>query len=103
MSELLRGKVYQKIKRDILSGVYQPGEQLSANQLADHYQVSATPVREALNALEQEDFIEVIPRVGFFVARITIKDIRDMFEYRIILEGASAEMAARSITEEELN
>lgn len=103
MPELLRDQIYQTIKRDILRGVYQPGEQLSANQLAKRYKLSSTPVREALNALEQEGFIETIPRVGFFVARITIKDIRDMFEYRIILEGASAEMAARYITDEELN
>lgn len=102
MPELLRDQIYQNIKRDILSGVYQPGEQLSANQLAEQYQLSSTPVREALNALEQEGFIDAFPRVGFFVARITIKDIRDMFEYRIILEGASAEMAARYINDEEL-
>ena len=103
MPELLRDQIYQTIKYHILRGVFQPGEQLSANQLAKRYKLSSTPVREALNALEQEGFIETIPRVGFFVARITIKDIRDMFEYRIILEGASAEMAARYITDEELN
>jgi len=103
MPELLRDQIYQSIKRDILSCVYQPGEQLSANQLAERYKLSATPVREALNALEQEGLIEAIPRIGFFVSRITIKDIRDMFEYRIILEGATAEMAARYITDEELN
>jgi DNA-binding GntR family transcriptional regulator len=103
MPELLRDQVYGMIKRDILSGVYQPGVMLSANELASRNKFSSTPVREALNALEQEGFIETIPRVGFFVARITIKDIRDMFEYRIILEGASAEIASRSITDEELN
>jgi DNA-binding GntR family transcriptional regulator len=103
MSELLRDKIYGMIKRDILSGEYQPGVLLSANQLAERYKFSSTPVREALNALEQEGFIETIPRVGFFVARISIKDIRDMFEYRIVLEGASAELASRFITDEELN
>jgi len=103
MPELIRDQIYQNIKRDILSGVYQPGEQLSANQLAERYQISATPVREALNALEQEGFVNVIPRIGFFVSHVTVRDIRDMYEYRIILEGASAEMAAHYITEDELD
>lgn len=102
MPELLRDQIYHNIKRDILSGVYKPGEQLSANQLAEHYQISATPVREALNALEQEGLVNVIPRIGFFVSQITVQDIRSMYDYRIILEGASAEMAARYITDEEL-
>jgi DNA-binding GntR family transcriptional regulator len=102
MPELIRDQIYQKIKRDILSGVYRPGEQLSANQLAERYQISSTPVREALNALEQEGLVNVFPRIGFFVSQITVQDIRSMYDYRIILEGASAEMAARYITEEEL-
>jgi DNA-binding GntR family transcriptional regulator len=102
MPELIREQIYQNIKKDILSGVYRPGEQLSANQLAERYQISATPVREALNALEQEGFVDVFPRIGFFVSHVTVTDIRSMYDYRIILEGASAEMAARYITQEEL-
>lgn len=102
MPELLRDQIYQSIKRDILSGVYQPGEQLSANQLAERYAISATPVREALNALEQEGLVNVFPRIGYFVSHVTVQDIRAMYDYRIILEGASAEMAALFITKEEL-
>ena len=102
MPELLRDQIYHNIKRDILSGVYQPGEQLSANQLAERYLISATPVREALNALEQEGLVNVFPRIGYFVSQVTVQDIRSMYDYRIILEGASAEMAALYITKEEL-
>ena len=102
MPELLRDQIYQNIKRDILSGVYQPGEQLSVNQLAERYDTSATPVREALNILEQERLVDVLPRIGYFVSHITVQDIRAMYDYRIILEGASAEMAAHYITEAEL-
>jgi DNA-binding GntR family transcriptional regulator len=102
MPELLRDQIYQNIKRDILSGVYKPGEQLSVNQMAERYESSVTPVREALNALEQEGLVNVIPRTGYFVTHVTVQDIRAMYDYRIILEGASAEMAARYITEDEL-
>ncbi|MDD5468806.1 MAG: GntR family transcriptional regulator [Anaerolineales bacterium] len=103
MPGLLRDQIYKKIKRDILTGVYTPGEQLSANQMAAGYSTSATPVREALNLLEQEGFVEVLPRIGFFVARITVKDIRDIYDYRIIIEGSAAELAARYIAQNELD
>jgi DNA-binding GntR family transcriptional regulator len=103
MPELLRDQIFQKIKRDILTGVYKPGDQLSANQIAESYKISATPVREALSILEQEGFVDVLPRIGFFVARITVKDIRDMYDYRIIIEGAAAELAAKYIAQNELD
>jgi DNA-binding GntR family transcriptional regulator len=102
MPELVRDQIYQIIKKDILMGVYQQGDQLSANQLAEKYNISATPVREALNTLEKEGFLEVIPRIGFFVARVTTKNVRDIYEYRIIIEGAAAELAATRITDEEI-
>ena len=103
MPELLREQVYQAIKLDILKGVYKAGEQLSANQLSERYQLSATPIREALSALQREGLVEIIPRVGCFVSYVTIKDVQDIFQLRLILEGASAEIAARHITDEELH
>lgn len=102
MPELLRDQIYQKIKDDILTGIHGPGKQLSINELAEEYQASATPVREALNVLQREDLVEIIPRVGYFVSQMTIKDVQDIFELRLIIESASAEMAARNITDEEI-
>ena len=99
---LLRERVYNRIKNDILSGVYRMGDKLPVDKLAEEYQVSKTPVREALNTLQNEGLVEIVPRVGYFVAHMTVKEVQDLFELRLILEGASAEMAARSITEDEL-
>ncbi len=102
-AELLSKQVYQDLKRDILHGIYKGGEQLSANDLAEKYEISITPVREALNSLRQEGFVDILPRVGYFVTHMTMKDIQDLFELRIILEGASAELAAKNISEQELD
>jgi DNA-binding GntR family transcriptional regulator len=102
MADLLRDKIYDSIMKDILKGVFKPGEQLSVKQLADKYGVSASPIREALNALKKDRMVEVIPRMGFFVSRVTLREIQETYELRIILEGASAEMAASRITEKEL-
>ena len=102
MSELLREQIYQDLKEDILTGLYEVGKRLSVDELARKYKVSKTPVREALNALQREDLVQIIPRVGYFVSQMTVKDVKDIFELRLIVEAASAEMAASSITEEEL-
>ena len=72
------------------------------DRLAEKYQVSKTPIREALNALQHEGLVEIIPRVGYFISQMTIKDVQDIFDLRLIIEGASAERAAQNITEEEL-
>jgi len=102
MGMLLRDQVHEGIRSDILSGLYRMGERLPVDKLAQEYQVSKTPVREALNTLQNEGLVTIVPRVGYFVSHMTVKDAQDLFELRLILETASAEMAARNITEEEL-
>jgi DNA-binding GntR family transcriptional regulator len=101
-NELLRSQVYADLKRDILHGLYKGGEQLAASELAIRYSISITPVRDALNALHQEGLVDILPRIGYFVSQISMKDIQDVFELRLILEGAAAEKAAQNISEEEL-
>lgn len=98
----LNEKVYQMLRNDILLGVYHPGERLDVNKLVGQYSVSRTPIRDALNVLQREGLVEIVGRVGYFIARITIRDIEDIFQLRLIVETASAELAARVITQEEL-
>jgi DNA-binding GntR family transcriptional regulator len=100
--KLLRNHVYQQIKQDIISGVYASGLSISPDSLAKRHRVSLTPVREAFHALQKEGLIEIIPRVGYFVSSVTVKDIQDIFSLRVIIEGAAAELAAQNITDEEL-
>mgnify|MGYP001076259628 CR=1 FL=1 len=102
MTMLLRDQVHKRIRNDILSGLYRMGERLPVDKLAQECQVSKTPVREALNTLQNDGLVTIIPRVGYFVSHMTVKDAQDLFELRLILETASAEMAARNITEEQL-
>lgn len=103
MALLLREQVYQSIKSDILSGLYRMGERLPVDKLATDYQVSKTPVREALNTLQNEGLITIVPRVGYFVSHMTVKEAQDLFDLRLILETASAEMAATKATEQDLS
>jgi DNA-binding GntR family transcriptional regulator len=98
----LRELVLESLREAIFNGTLQPGERLMEIQLADELGVSRTPVREALRNLELEGFIVMIPRKGAYVADLTLKDIEDVFEIRIALEGLAAELCAERMTEEEI-
>ena len=65
--------------------------------------VSRTPVREALRQLELEGLVHIIPNKGAFVEGVTLKDIKDIYEMRTLLEGLCARWAAGNITKEQLD
>ena len=99
----LRGKVYDRIREDILNGVYKEHEELKEATLGKMMDVSRTPVREALRQLELEGLVEIIPNKGARVTGITKKDIDDIYQIRYLLEGLSARWATEHVTEEQLD
>lgn len=64
-------------------------------QLAEQYSSGLTPIREALQRLAQEGFVQAIPRFGYIVSPIALSDVREIFELRAILETAAARLAAQ--------
>jgi DNA-binding GntR family transcriptional regulator len=85
---------YEHIRQAIMSGRCSPGQDLVEETLAKELGVSRTPVREALRELEQEGLVEIIPFKGARVMTQTIKDIFDIFDIKIRLEGLCASHAA---------
>ena len=71
-------------------------------ELSQHYETSVTPVRDALQMLSQEGLVTIRPRSGYFVARITLKQLRDMMDLRKTLELAAIERATLRITDEQI-
>ena len=98
----LRGKVFHKIREDILSGKYKDNEELKEVAIADELGVSRTPVREAFRQLELEGLIQIIPNKGAYVTGISIKDVKDIYLIRSLLEGLCARWATENITKEQL-
>ena len=78
--------VYRSLREQIISGRLRPGEKLSDLRLSAELQVSRTPVREALYRLAQDGIVQVLRRRGFAVARITPRDVRELYEIRLGLE-----------------
>lgn len=99
----LRGRVFSKIREDILNGKYKEHEELKEVAIGEELGVSRTPVREAFRQLELEGLIQIVPNKGAYVTGITAKDVRDIYMIRSLLEGLCARWATDHITEEQLD
>ena len=94
--------IYKKIRTDIITGKKKPGERLFIDTLKNDFGTSATPVRDALHMLNQEELITIKPRSGYYVAKVSLKELNDMLELRQILELAAVERAAKKISTEQI-
>lgn len=98
----LRGRVFHKLRDDILSGKYEEHEELREILIGEELGVSRTPVREAFRQLELEGLIQIIPNKGAYVTGITEKDVRDIYVIRSLLEGLCAKWATEHITKQQM-
>lgn len=98
----LRGRVFHKLREDILSGRYEEHDELKEVTIGEEMGVSRTPVREAFRQLELEGLIQIIPNKGAYVTGITEKDVKDIYMIRSLLEGLCARWATEHITNEQL-
>ena len=98
----LRIRVFNAIENAILDGEYKDGDSLNELRLSKELGISRTPVREALMQLELEGLVRRVPNKGAVVVGVTEKDIHDIYEIRIRIEGLAARLCAENITEEEL-
>lgn len=95
--------VYRALKRDIIMLRHRPGASLTESDLAALYGSSRVPVRESCRRLQQEGFLTSLPYKGYFVNRISLKEIGDSFDLREVLETHAIALAARRVTTEELD
>jgi DNA-binding GntR family transcriptional regulator len=95
-------RICEELRHSIIFGHHEPGERLNLDELAIRHGTSVTPVREALQMLNQEGLVTIKPHAGFYVTRVTLKELRDMLELREILEVASVERAVVRITDEQI-
>ncbi len=98
----LRGRVFNRLREDILSGKYEEHEELKEVAIGEELGVSRTPVREAFRQLELEGLIQIVPNKGAYVTGITAKDVKDIYMIRSSLEGMCARLATENVTQEQL-
>lgn len=98
----LSEKLADRIRADIVKGVFSDGERLIEPKLAEIYGTSRTPIREAFRQLETEGFIEIVPRKGAIVKELTISDIDNLYAIKANLEGLAARQAVVYITDKDI-
>ena len=99
---LLTERAYERIRRDIVCCAIAPGSEISESQLSTHYKLGKAAVRVALTKLAHDGLVRAIPRRGYRIVPVTLKDIHDVFELRLMLEPAAARMAAGKVNTQQL-
>jgi len=96
----LRQQVYETLEELIIFGALTPGQHLVEADLAKRLGVSRIPVREALQLLHSNGWVELRQRQGAFVHRPTLQEVDDVFGVRTLLEVEAARIAAKNATKE---
>ena len=92
----LRQRIGESLAADIISGELAPGAMVTVPVLAAEFEVSATPVREAMLDLEQRGFVKSVANKGFRVTEVSQQDLQEIIEIRTLLEGPIMEALSQA-------
>ncbi len=98
----LKDRVYENLKLLIIKGKLEPNRPLLEAELSEMMKISRAPIREALNILEKEGFVTIIPRKGAKVSIISKTEVKNIWEIRSVLEPYAAKNASQKCEEKEL-
>ncbi len=94
--------IYNELRKQIISLEQKPGAIIREKEIMEAFNVSRTPVREALMRLEIDGLVRIIPNAGTFVEEISFQKLRDVFEVRAHLVRLAGKLAATRISNEEI-
>lgn len=100
--ETLRGQVESFLREAIMNGRFAPGERLIERELCELLRVSRPPLREALRRLEAEKLLVIVPHKGPVVASLDIREARELYALRALLEGFAVHEFARLATDAQI-
>lgn len=89
--------IYEDLRRRIIVGELPPGTRLREQKLAEEFNVSRIPLREAIPQLEAEGFVTSLPRRGSIVTTLTMRDVEELFEVRLGVEVFATRLAAERV------
>ena len=98
----LSDAVFAALRHGLRSGIFQPGDRLREEEIAEHFHVSRTPVRDALRRLLERRLLEVSGGRGLMVRRLDQSEIFELYQMREIMEGTASRFAAQNATPAEV-
>lgn len=99
-SKGLKMQIYNYVKDKIVFCDFMPGSVISEDNLCKEFGVSRTPVREALLELEKEGYVNIMPRKSTTVSKISLKDINDIIQARLLIEIFILKSISKPLSEE---
>lgn len=99
---MLHEEVVSRLKHMLVEGEIEPGARVPERELCLAFGISRTPLREALKALAAEGYVALLPNRGARAARMTLKDVQELFEVCEALEAVAGELACQRISDEAL-
>jgi len=102
INKSLVDQICSVLRERIIELNMEPGVRIDVQKLAEEFEVSETPVRVALAKLTQEGFVKLLPRRGYFVIKLTKKDIKEIYDLRIMLESYALDTAMENMKPERL-
>jgi DNA-binding GntR family transcriptional regulator len=100
--KLTTQEIYESLRKMIIDLDITPGARLTEGQLADHFQVSRTPVRAVLQRLESEGFLTIKSKQGCFIRNLDMEGISQYYDVRVALENLVLEEIHRKKNHDEL-
>lgn len=85
--------VFDRLRGDIVGGAFAPGSRLAIKDLCARYEVGSSPVREALHRLTGERFVQFVGQRGFRVPSLSLADLDDLTDLRMLIEEAAVRQA----------
>jgi len=100
--QALYEQVADLVRQRIYDGQLIPGEAIDERALCELYEISRTPLREALKVLSREGLVELKPNRGCFVRNVEMAELAELFPVMSVLEGLAARQAAENLTDQDL-
>ncbi|MCM3729196.1 GntR family transcriptional regulator [Neobacillus cucumis] len=98
----LATQIYKVLRKEIMSGIFTPGDKLDINKLAEKFGVSRSPVKEAVNQLVHEGLIEILPRKGTYITQLRYKDFIEVLDARFMIETWAARIVVSTVSEQQI-
>ncbi len=102
-NEELSTQAYKEVKNMIMTGHLKPGQKIVQDKLAEELGISRTPLRSALQMLENESMIEPLPRRGLIVKAFSDREMIDIFDCRIAFETMAIRLFTEKATQSEID
>lgn len=102
-TKLMSEEIADILRENVISGNINPGEKVNEYQVAKLLNISRPPIREAFRLLAAEGLITLVPRKGAFVSKLSIQEVKEIYEMKSMMESFAVRLAIPIVDEKEVS